>query len=163
MAHSCQTMRLPVREPLQVNLHSIIFAGSSIVSISAKLLEGTYKMRLFDNVFHILWCLRISRMCTNVNFQGANCGFERTGIMSMATINRIGNVSRSRQIVGAIRLPGVSRWEGTGLRAPQLPKAEIVRRPVFRDNASKVVCSRKLFVDFHLPLISCRLFALQAP
>ncbi|KAG0581439.1 hypothetical protein M758_4G265300 [Ceratodon purpureus] len=102
MAHSCQTMRLPVREPLQVNLHSIIFAGSSI---------------------------------------GANCGFERTGIMSMATINRIGNVSRSRQIVGAIRLPGVSRWEGTGLRAPQLPKAEIVRRPVFRDNASKVVCS----------------------
>ena len=78
-----------------------------------------------------------------MNSQGANCGFERT----FATVNRIDNVSRSRQIVRATRLPGVRRWEGGVLRAPQLPKAEMVHRPILRENSSKlVICSSNVSI-----------------
>lgn len=65
-------------------------------------------------------------------------------MMSLATMNRIGHVSRSRQVVGATRLPGMRRWEWGGLRAPQLLKAEVASRLILRENSSKlVVCSRE--------------------
>lgn len=86
--------------------------------------------------------LQISKKCSSVNFQDVSCGFEWTRMMSLATMNRIGHVSRSRQVVGATRLPGMRRWEWGGLRAPQLLKAEVASRLILRENSSKlVVCS----------------------
>ena len=89
--------------------------------------------------------LQTSRNCTsisNLDIQNARYGLERMGIISLAARQRIGNVS-SRQAIGATQLPGMRRWEGGGLRAPLLPKAEVLR-PTLRENSSMlVVCSRK--------------------
>ncbi|KAG0593433.1 hypothetical protein M758_1G322300 [Ceratodon purpureus] len=89
--------------------------------------------------------LQTSKNCTsitNLNFQNASCGFERTGIISIATTrNRFGHVSRSRQLSGKTRLPFVKRWEGSGLGAPLLPKAEALRIILGENSSKLVVCS----------------------
>jgi len=146
MAHSsCATIRLVAGQPLQVHLHVLGFdlfrISGTYVGCENSVHCGSILRRsiimlplrpLPDNlsVFYIHY-LQVSKHCTSVNSQRA--------------INRIGNVARISRLIAATRLPGVSRWEGGGLRASLLRKPEMAFQSMFGEKlpSKDVVCSCK--------------------
>lgn len=89
-----------------------------------------------------LQVLKIRSNASNLISHGGNGGFDPIKIISSITVRRTGNISSSKQTIGVSQLSGVRRLGEGGLRAPQLPKAETVPRPILREKHSNLLtCS----------------------
>ncbi|XP_024391767.1 uncharacterized protein [Physcomitrium patens] len=92
-----------------------------------------------------LQVLKIRSNASNLISHGGNGGFDPIKFISSITVRRTGNISSSKQTIGVSQLSGVRRLGEGGLRAPQLPKAETVPRPILREKHSNLLtCSRKV-------------------
>ncbi|XP_024391769.1 protein MAO HUZI 4, chloroplastic isoform X4 [Physcomitrium patens] len=89
-----------------------------------------------------LQVLKIRSNASNLISHGGNGGFDPIKFISSITVRRTGNISSSKQTIGVSQLSGVRRLGEGGLRAPQLPKAETVPRPILREKHSNLLtCS----------------------